>query len=131
MTDMKNWVVLIVDDEPHNVGVAQKVLDYNGATVYTAKDGIEGMRLLDGIKPTFILLDLSMPHMDGVEMHQNLRAHSDYQQIPVIALTAHAMQRDRERVMEAGFNGYISKPFRIETFLQEIKNCLAATAGST
>jgi CheY-like chemotaxis protein len=129
MTDMRNWVVLIVDDEPHNVGVAQKVLDYNGATVYTAKDGVEGLQLLSGIKPTFILLDLSMPNMDGFEMYQQVRAHSDYQHIPVIALTAHAMQKDRERVMDAGFNGYISKPFRIESFLQEINNCLASAAG--
>lgn len=130
MIDMKQWVVLIVDDEPHNVGVAQKVLGYNGATVYTAKDGIEGLHMMEQIEPTFILLDLSMPNMDGFEMHRNLRANTAFRHIPVIALTAHAMQKDRERVMDAGFDGYISKPFRIESFLQEINKCLASTAGS-
>ncbi len=125
--NMKEWCVLIVDDEPDNVGVAQKVLSYNGAAVRVARNGIEGLAALDDFKPTFILLDLSMPEMDGWEMIRKVKAKQELAQIPVIALTAHAMSGDKERVLEAGFNGYIAKPFRINTFLEEIQSVLRSS----
>ncbi|MEO1646004.1 MAG: response regulator, partial [Chloroflexota bacterium] len=62
--DIKNWIILIVDDEPDNLGVAQKVLSYGGADVHIARNGLEGLAVLDKITPTFILLDLSMPEMN-------------------------------------------------------------------
>lgn len=125
----KEWIVLIVDDEPDNVGVARKVLTFGGATVYVAHNGLEGLQLLETRKPTFILLDLSMPQMDGWEMLRTLRARQELASVPVIALTAHAMSGDRERVLEAGFNGYIPKPFRINSFLADIQRCLADFGG--
>ena len=127
-TDIKNWTVIIVDDEPHNVGVAQKILTFNGAQVYTATDGLKGLKLLQEINPTFILLDLSMPNMDGWEMHRQLRSQHNTRGIPVIALTAHAMLGDRERVIEEGFDGYIAKPFRIGSFLDNIHDCLSSSS---
>jgi two-component system, cell cycle response regulator DivK len=122
---IQDWNVLIVDDEPDNVGVAQKILRYNGAEVHIAGNGIEGLALLENITPTFILLDLSMPEMDGWEMFSRLRTRAHLQKIPVIALTAHAMSGDKEKVLSAGFNGYISKPFRIASFLEDIQKCLS------
>jgi CheY-like chemotaxis protein len=123
--DIKDWVVLIVDDEPDNVSVARKILNYNGAEVHIARNGVEGLALLTALKPTFILLDLSMPEMDGWEMFQRLRDDGELRYLPVIALTAHAMAGDKERILEAGFNGYIAKPFRLNSFLEEIQACLA------
>jgi CheY-like chemotaxis protein len=123
-TDAKDWTVLIVDDEPDNLGVARKVLTFNGATVHVARNGVEGLSMLDGFVPTFILLDLSMPEMDGWEMLKAIRNDVTWADVPVIALTAHVMTGDRERVLQAGFNGYISKPFRINSFLEEIQSCL-------
>lgn len=123
---IKDWVVVVVDDELHNLGVAQKVLTYNGAEVHTARDGVEGLALVEQVRPTFILLDLSMPNMDGWEMHNRLRYNPQTREIPVIALTAHAMHGDREKVIEAGFDGYISKPFRIDSFLDEIFRFLSS-----
>ncbi|MAU11332.1 MAG: two-component system response regulator [Anaerolineaceae bacterium] len=122
--DMKDWVVLIVDDELDNLNVARKVLSFNGAEVHVARNGVEGLDKLAEIIPTFILLDLSMPEMDGWEMLRKLRQRPDAQDIPVIALTAHAMAGDREKVFDAGFHGYIPKPFRIDSFLDEIHRCL-------
>lgn len=122
--EIKDWIVLIVDDEPDNLGVAQKVLSFGGAEVHIARNGVEGLEVLARIKPTYVLLDLSMPTMDGWEMFEHVRANADLADMPVIALTAHAMAGDRERVLEVGFNGYISKPFRINTFLEEIQRCL-------
>ena len=65
-----------------------------------------------------------MPVMDGWEMHKLMRDNPKTQNIPVIALTAHAMAGDRDRVFQAGFDGYIAKPFRIGTFMTELINCL-------
>lgn len=120
----KQWTVLIVDDEPDNLGVAEKVLSFMGARVHTAQDGLEGMAILEHVTPTFILLDLSMPHLDGWQMIERLRADPLTASVPVIALTAHAMHGDKERALAAGFDGYIAKPFRIMTFFKEIQDCL-------
>ena len=128
--DMKDWVVLIVDDELDNLNVARKVLSFNGAEVHVARNGVEGLDKLADVLPSFILLDLSMPEMDGWEMFRQMRQQSDVQDIPVIALTAHAMAGDREKVFDAGFNGYIPKPFRIDSFLDEIQRCLTEFNGS-
>jgi CheY-like chemotaxis protein len=122
--DPKQWTVLIVDDEPDNLGVAAKVLSFMGAQVHTAQDGLQAMGILEGVAPTFILLDLSMPRMDGWQMIERLRAEPLTAQVPVIALTAHAMYGDRERVLAAGFDAYIAKPFRLMTFFKEIQDCL-------
>jgi CheY-like chemotaxis protein len=123
-TDAKDWTVLIVDDEPDNLGVARKVLTFSGSTVHVARNGVEGLSMLDSFIPTFILLDLSMPEMDGWEMLKAIRNDTMWADVPVIALTAHVMTGDKERVLQAGFNGYISKPFRINSFLEEIQSCL-------
>jgi CheY-like chemotaxis protein len=115
MMTIAEWKVLIVDDEPDNVAVAKKILAYNGAEVQIARNGLEGLVLLSHFLPTFILLDLSMPEM---------RDHPQTQALPVIALTAHAMAGDREKALAAGFNGYIVKPFRLTSFLDDIHACL-------
>src|SRR5690554_4454116 len=123
---VQNWVVLAVDNEQDNLDVVEKVLSFEGAKVYTALNGIEGLAVLETVTPTFILLDLSMPHMDGWEMLEKLRANPVIQHIPVIALTAHAMDGDEERAIAAGFDGYVAKPFRISTLLNSIQACLDA-----
>lgn len=127
--DINDWKVLIVDDEPDNLGVAQKVLKYGGANVHIARNGLEGLSVLQEFKPTFILLDLSMPEMDGWEMFRQVRTNANLSDVPVIALTAHAMAGDKERVMEAGFDGYIAKPFRINSLLEDIREALSAFTG--
>ena len=119
------WTVLIVDDEPDNLTVPKEVLSFYGATVHTAEDGVEALQLLETITPTFILLDLSMPKMDGWETIKHIRADPKTAHIPIIALTAHAMSGDKERVEAAGFSGYIAKPFWFPTFWAEIERCLS------
>jgi two-component system cell cycle response regulator DivK len=128
-TDAKDWTVLIVDDEPDNLGVARKVLTFGGAQVHVARNGVEGLAVLDDVRPTFILLDLSMPEMDGWEMLKIVRGNDQMADIPIIALTAHAMSGDKERVLESGFNGYIAKPFRINSFIADIQKCLEQFKG--
>ena len=121
--ETSHWTVLLVDDEPDNRVIAEKVLGFGGAKVYTAVHGAEALTKLETISPSFILLDLSMPVMDGWEMIKVIRENERTASLPVIALTAHAMAGDREQVIEAGFDGYIAKPFRLGTFISDIKNC--------
>ncbi len=127
-TTLSGWTILIVDDQPDNLMIAKVALEFQGAKVSIAANGEEGLPLLATIQPTLVLLDLSMPKMDGWEMLRRIRAQPETSRIPVIALTAHAMDGDRERVMDAGFDGYISKPFDVMTLPSEIQQALATHA---
>ena len=121
----ESWTVLIIDDDEDNREIASDTFIMFGAVVYTAENGQEGLETMKTLQPTFILLDLSMPVMDGWQTHKALRQNPAWRHIPIIALTAHAMVGDKERVMEAGFDGYIGKPFRIGRVLDEVRFCLA------
>jgi CheY-like chemotaxis protein len=128
--EISTWKVLIVDDDLDNLGVAAEYLQFIGATVQTAKDGQEGMQALDTFTPTVILLDLSMPNMDGWQMFKKVRDNPETASIPIIALTAHAMPEDRKRAVEAGFDGYITKPFMLDSLVREIKHWFAQAQAS-
>jgi CheY-like chemotaxis protein len=103
-SELASWTVLIVEDEPHNLGVPEGILQHYGAQVFTAENGLEGLKVLADVTPTLILLDLSMPQMDGWEMIKRVRANPKMTNVPVVALTAHAWHRDKERVLAAGFD---------------------------
>lgn len=117
-------VFLTVDDEPDNLNVIVNLLQFYGGTVYQAEDGNEGLAMALQHTPHIIITDLSMPEMDGWEFHKKIREMSSFDSIPVIALTAHAMVGDQEKVMKAGFSGYISKPIKIREFLGEFLEIL-------
>src|SRR5690349_11576246 len=116
---MVGWRVLVVDDEQDSLEVARMMLELAGATVLTAINGQEGLAMVDKTRPHFILSDLSMPVMDGWHMMRELSLDRRTNEIPVIALTAHAMSGDRERAMQAGFANYISKPLDPDKFITQ------------
>lgn len=118
------WVVLIIDDTPDNLTVAMTALKFHGAEVHTARSGETGLDLLQTIRPTLILLDIRMPFMDGWTTFRILRDNPVTARIPVIAITAYAMEGDQEKTLEAGFDGYISKPFDMFTFVSTIDQIL-------
>ena len=124
--DISDWTVLVVDDDRDNLRVPELILQYLGAGVYTASDGEEGLRILENVLPTLVLIDLLMPVMDGWTTLEHIRAREETANLPVIAVTAHAMAGDREKVEAAGFDGYVAKPYMIEDFLAEIMRCVAA-----
>jgi CheY-like chemotaxis protein len=117
---LKEWDVVVIDDEPDSLEVARYILDFYGANVHTATNGKEGVTLVRDIKPRFVISDLSMPEMDGWEFLSALKSTASVQDIPVIALTAHAMKGDRERAIGAGFHNYLTKPLTANTFMDEL-----------
>jgi CheY-like chemotaxis protein len=118
---IKLWKVLVVDDEPDNLAVVADVLEFYGMTVKVAKDGEKGLEILQDFTPTLILLDLSMPKMDGWEMLKRVKSEQALQSVPVVALTAHAMSEDKKRVLAAGFDGYLKKPIAVITLIEDLR----------
>jgi len=114
MADLSQHRILIVDDEMDNLIVLQAALEliYEAQT-YMAQDAKSALAIIDSFRPTLILTDLSMPQVDGYALFQKLRSNPLTRDLPVIAITAHAMSGDRERIIEVGFDGYISKPFDV------------------
>jgi CheY-like chemotaxis protein len=118
------WNVLIVDDEPDNLNLIADLLEFSGAKVVRAENGKEALALFERDKPNVVLLDLAMPDLDGWAVHQQLRARPDAGGVPIIALTALAMPDDADRVRAAGFDGYITKPFRAKVLLDTLSACV-------
>lgn len=126
---LKGWKVLVVDDEEDSLNVATRILKYYGAHVVTAGNGEEGLDVARSESPRFIISDLSMPHMDGWGLIEVLKKDRGLAEIPVIALTAHAMIGDRQRAIEAGFHNYLTKPLTPATFMRDLLNLLMDIPG--
>lgn len=107
-------LILAVDDDEDNLLLLAYILEPTGCTLITAADGIMALSLARTYLPDLILLDILMPYMDGNEVISQLRKDSKTQTISVIAVTALAIPQHRERLLLAGFNDYISKPYMIE-----------------
>ena len=116
--------ILYVDDDRANRVLVRKLLKASGLECLEAEDGLSGVALAAAEKPDLILMDISMPGMDGYEATRRIKAQQDLKQIPVIAVTAHALQGDRERALTAGCDGYITKPINIRGFVQELTQYL-------
>jgi CheY-like chemotaxis protein len=122
---ISSWKVLVVDDEPDSLEVVTRVLVFHGAHVFHAANGKEALTVVEEIHPNLILTDLSMPVMDGWEMLYHLQSNPRTTDIPVVALTAHAMPGDRERAVGAGFHYYLTKPLSPLTFLDDLLKLFA------
>ncbi len=113
--------ILIVEDNEDNRELAVKVLRNKGFETVTAVDGEEAIEKAVSEKPDLILLDISLPKLDGYEVAKRLKNMEGFKDIPIVAFTAHAMKGDREKVIVAGFEGYISKPINIREFPDQVK----------
>ena len=119
---LRGQVVLVIDDEPDSLEVASILLEMYDAKVITAVNGREGLELARKHRPVFIISDLSMPEMSGWEMIDALKKDRFTLDIPLIALTAHAMEGDRARAIGAGFHNYLTKPLKPATFIHDLLN---------
>ena len=121
--------ILLVEDNEMNRDMLSRRLQRRGYTVLIAVDGQQGLDMAIAEKPDLILLDMSLPVLDGWEVAKRLKSDDGLKAMPVIALTAHAMAGDRERALEAGCDDYDSKPVELPRLLQKIETLLAK-AGS-
>lgn len=122
---MSSGRILVVEDNKDNMTLISDVLHSLDYDVLQATDGEQGIRVTSEERPDLILMDLSLPRMDGWTATRTIKADPDLQGIPVIALTAHAMVGDRERALEAGCDDYMSKPIN----LRELADKLARFLG--
>lgn len=116
--------ILVVEDNQDNREMVVKVLKFNGYEVIEAVDGEEGIEKAKTEAPALILLDIYLPKMDGYEVAKRLKGDTGLKDIPVIALTAHAMKGNREQALAAGCDGYIAKPIDIRELPKQIEQFL-------
>ena len=119
--------ILLVEDNEMNRDMLSRRLERKGYEVVIAVDGQKAIDLAASVKPDLILMDMSLPVVDGWEATRRLKADALTKQIPIIALTAHAMAEDERRAREAGCNDYDTKPIELPRLLEKI----AAMLGST
>lgn len=109
---LRNKTALVVDDDVAGSILLQHVLECElGCKVKVTRNGKEARDLLEAGTIDIVFSDLSMPHCDGWEIIEYIRGHSQLREMPVIAVTAHVMKGDRERVLNGGFDGFLGKPF--------------------
>ncbi len=112
--------ILYIEDDPNNRALVRRILMAYDFDVEESDNAIDGIELAKHYCPDLILMDISMPGMDGLTATSEIRNIDEIADITVIALTANAMEGDREMTLEAGCNGYISKPINVDTFIDEI-----------
>ncbi len=118
-------LILIVEDEPRNLTLLRDLLQVSGYKTIEATDGEQGVELAKSNKPDLILMDIQMPVMDGFEATRILKADTATSNIPVLALTSYAMKGDKERILEAGCDGYLAKPLDIKELLKIVAEYLS------
>jgi two-component system cell cycle response regulator DivK len=117
--------ILIADDEEMNREVLRELLETNGYEVSEAADGAEAFQRACSETPSLILMDIRMPRADGFATLARLRAHPGTTGIPVVAVTAFAMDSDRQQAQAAGFDAYVSKPVDFQLLIRTIRRLLA------
>ena len=121
--------VLVVEDNEMNMQLVEYLLEESGFQILKASSGEEALALAAaGEVPDLVLMDIHLPGMDGVAVVEQLKENPRTTRVPVIALTAHAMRGDRDRFLEAGCDGYISKPIDVGSFVSSIRRYLPGTA---
>lgn len=116
--------ILVIEDNAQNIYLVTFILEKYGYQVIQARNGVEGIALVQQEKPDLILLDIQLPVMDGYAVTRELQKDKELAKTPIIAITSYAMPGDREQALEAGCSGYIEKPINPDTFITQIKDFL-------
>ena len=124
-----NKTVLLVEDNEDNLIVYRTILDHVGYRVIEARDGEEGVARAKADHPDLILMDVSLPKMDGWEATRRIKADEDTRQIPIIAVTAHALDDDREKATQVGCDGYLAKPVAPRRVVEEVERFIGKPQG--
>ncbi|MDP9191924.1 MAG: response regulator [Acidobacteriota bacterium] len=124
MTDRN---ILVVEDNDMNMQLVEFLLEEGGYRIVKATSGEEALAITrdgPGVAPDLILMDIHLPGMDGLSVVRAIKSDERTSRIPILALTAHAMRGDKDRFLEAGCDGYISKPIDVKTFIASIERYL-------
>jgi CheY-like chemotaxis protein len=121
--------ILIAEDNPVNRELLRELLEMQDYEVFEACNGQEALDMIEQLRPDLLILDLGMPVLDGFGAMRKIRADPAFAGLPVLAATAYAMRGDREKTLEAGFDGYVSKPIQPAALKQEIARLLSMQAG--
>lgn len=116
--------ILIVEDNEINMKLIKTILKAKGYLLSEARDGEEALQAVVRERPDLILMDIQIPKIDGLEATRRIRKMEGLGNTLIVALTAHAMEGDREKILEAGCDGYIAKPINTRTFVEEVETML-------
>lgn len=119
--------VLVVEDNKDNLMLITMALEHAGYQVTSAGTGEEGVRAALEERPFFVLMDINLPGIDGIEATKRIRSSAPGGEIPIIAITSYAMLGDRDKILSAGCNGYFEKPIDPLTIIDKIHNVLGVT----
>lgn len=122
--------ILLVEDHEENRNIYRTILNHFGYRVVEAPDGREGIRLAREERPDLILMDISIPKVDGWEATRILKADPETMSIPVIAFTAHALPEDRQQAVAVGCDGYLAKPVEPSRVIAEVRRFLGGPRES-
>jgi CheY-like chemotaxis protein len=117
--------ILIAEDNPVNRELLRELLEMRGHTVAEACDGEEALRIVEQSQPDLLLLDIGMPVLDGFGVIRKIRENPRFASMPVVAVTAYAMQGDREKILSSKFDGYLSKPVDARSLAKELERVLS------
>jgi CheY-like chemotaxis protein len=123
---MADQLILIIEDNERNLKLVRDVLQFNGFQTAEARTAEDGLALASVSPPDLVLLDLQLPGIDGMEAFRQLRGSPPTAGVPVVAVTALAMKDDRERVLRAGFDGYLEKPISVRELASQVRAFLTA-----
>jgi len=121
---MADATILVIEDNPLNMELVTDLLDLHGYAVLQAMDAEEGIKVAGNAMPDLILMDISLPGMDGLQATQLLKADEKTAIIPIVAVTAHAMKGDEQQILATGCEGYITKPIDTRSFAEDIARYL-------
>jgi two-component system, cell cycle response regulator DivK len=121
--------VLVAEDNAVNRELLRELLEIRGYDVSEACDGQEALEKIEQTRPDILLLDIGMPKLDGFGVVRSIRANPGFANLPVLAVTAYAMRGDREEVLKAGFDGYLSKPIDAGALAEEMGRLLGKSGS--
>ena len=121
---MANELILVVEDNDKNCKLVRDVLTFKGYEIIEAETGEEGVRLAQERHPSLILMDIRLPGIDGIEALRRLRAEQATRGIPIMAMTASVMTADRQKITDAGFDAFQSKPLKVSDFVAAVERLL-------
>jgi CheY-like chemotaxis protein len=127
---MKIARILVVDDNPTNLKLVSELLAFEGYEVLRAMDAEEAQVVLTSALPDLILMDIALPGMDGLTLTRHLKVDERTRHISIVALTAFAMKGDKQKALDAGCDGYITKPIDTRAFPGEVAGILALASAA-